>query len=75
MNVKILVKFASSLGLLQILLAPSSLFPALIPSGFSCFFFLVCSLQTITRKMVDQGRPGLDVVFTMILCATNVFIW
>ena len=29
----------------------------------------------ITQKMADQGWSNLDVVFTMILCATNVFIW
>ena len=27
--------------------------------------------QMITQKMADQGRSDLDVVFTMILCATN----
>ena len=31
--------------------------------------------HTITQKMANQGRFDLDVVFTMILCATNVFIW
>ena len=30
---------------------------------------------TITLKMADQGKPDPDVVFTMILCATNFFIW
>ena len=30
--------------------------------------------QTITLKMADKGRSDLDVVFTMILCATNFFI-
>ena len=30
--------------------------------------------QTITQ-MADQGRSDLDAVFTMILCATNFFIW
>ena len=30
---------------------------------------------TIKRKMADQKRSNLDVVFTIILCATNVFIW
>ena len=33
------------------------------------------SQQTITQKMADQGRSDLDVVFTMILCATNFSIW
>ena len=31
--------------------------------------------QTIAQKIADQGRSGLDVVFTMILWATNFFIW
>ena len=30
---------------------------------------------TITQKMAGQGRSDFDVVFTMILCATNFFIW
>ena len=29
-------------------------------------------LQTITQKMADQGRFDLDIVLTMILCATNI---
>ena len=31
--------------------------------------------KTITLKMADQERSDLDVVFTMILCATNFFSW
>ena len=31
--------------------------------------------QTITQKMADQGLFDLDVVFTLILCAANFFIW
>ena len=27
---------------------------------------------TITQKMADQGRSDLDVILTMILCATNI---
>ena len=30
---------------------------------------------TITQKMADEGRFDVDVVSTIILCATNVFIW
>ena len=30
---------------------------------------------TITQKMADQGWPDLDVAFTIILFATNFFIW
>ena len=30
--------------------------------------------QTITQKMVDQGRSDIHIVFTMILCDTNFSI-
>ena len=35
----------------------------------------VLKKYTITQKMADRERFDLDVVFTIILCATNVFIW
>ena len=27
------------------------------------------------EKMADQGRSDRDVIFTMIFCTTNLFIW
>ena len=40
-----------------------------------CLFQIYELQYTITQKMANQGRSDLDVVFTMILCATNLFIW
>ena len=45
------------------------------PQGATSVRIVQAVQQTITQKMADQGRSDLDVVFTMILCATNYFIW
>ena len=58
-------KHTSSVAIVNMLLSALSYTPSL------CYQSVIDDYA----KIADQGRSDLDVVFTMILCAANFFIW